>query len=112
MKSDIICERCGCSISYPRTLATCNCANSFEQLLREIYSLRRDVQGYKKGAEVEAEQADKERDTNKKLQAVLNEIGNIIGAPTMSYCPTVERRELLDRIQKISDVIVKQKRER
>lgn len=111
MKSDIKCERCGCYISYPRTLGTCNCANSYEQLLRIIYSLRRDIHGYKRGAELEAQETDKEREKNKKLNKVLNEIGNIIGAPTMAYCREVERKEMYDRIQKVSEIIIKQKRE-
>jgi len=38
----------------------------------------------------------------------LIEIGNIIGAPTMSYCPEYAVKELQERVGKVSDIIIAQ----
>ena len=42
---------------------------------------------------------------NEGLKESLYEIGNIIGSPTMKYAPTIERKELLSRIDKVSKVV-------
>jgi len=49
----------------------------------------------------------KESERVKPLVEALMEIGNVIGGPTMSYSPKVEREELLNRVQKVGKLVVK-----
>lgn len=43
----------------------------------------------------------------KLLVEALRGIGNVIGGPTMSYSPKIEREELLSRVQKVGNLVAK-----
>jgi hypothetical protein len=42
----------------------------------------------------------------RKAQEAVTEIGNMIGAPTTGYFPEQERKELVERLKKVADVVI------
>lgn len=40
-----------------------------------------------------------------RLEAALQEIGNLVGGPTMTYAPRVEVNEWRDRAKRISKIV-------